>query len=141
MKCYRSVGCGPYENRSCSECPASKPEYVSRNQKNQSAESIDHSKDSFDGYKDFLSLRRYLFDFWNKHGMDECHKSYEWTFELLLSFPNYFDNGADNDEPDYFEITLHCYVLGPHRHYHWRGNNFKEVVKEARHDIERWINE
>lgn len=93
----------------------------------------------FDGYKDFLSLRRYLFDFWNKHGMDECHKSYEGAFELLLSFPCYFDDGADKDEPDFFEITLHCYVLGPYRHYHWRGNNFKEVVNEARKDIERWI--
>ena len=26
-KCYRSGGCGPYENRPCNECPASKPEY------------------------------------------------------------------------------------------------------------------
>ena len=25
--CYRSGGCGPYENRPCNECPASKPEY------------------------------------------------------------------------------------------------------------------
>lgn len=28
MQCYRSGGCGPYEMYSCSECPASKPEYV-----------------------------------------------------------------------------------------------------------------
>ena len=28
MACYRSGGCGPYEMRSCSECPASKPEYM-----------------------------------------------------------------------------------------------------------------
>ena len=27
-KCYRSGGCGPYEMYSCSECPASKPEYL-----------------------------------------------------------------------------------------------------------------
>lgn len=27
IKCYRTGGCGPYENRSCSECPASKPIY------------------------------------------------------------------------------------------------------------------
>jgi len=27
MACYREGGCGPYENRPCSECPASKPEY------------------------------------------------------------------------------------------------------------------
>lgn len=31
MACYRSGGCGPYENRSCSECPASKPEYANKN--------------------------------------------------------------------------------------------------------------
>lgn len=28
MPCYRSGGCGPYESRSCSECPASKPSYL-----------------------------------------------------------------------------------------------------------------
>lgn len=30
MSCYRRGGCGPYENRSCYECPASKPEYLTR---------------------------------------------------------------------------------------------------------------
>ena len=28
MACYRNGGCGPYENRPCNECPASKPEYM-----------------------------------------------------------------------------------------------------------------
>ena len=32
MTCYRKGGCGPYEMRSCNECPASKPEYAQRNQ-------------------------------------------------------------------------------------------------------------
>lgn len=27
MPCYRNGGCGPYEGRSCTECPASKPGY------------------------------------------------------------------------------------------------------------------
>ena len=27
-KCYKSGGCGVYENRPCNECPASKPEYL-----------------------------------------------------------------------------------------------------------------
>ena len=31
MACYRNGGCGPYEMRSCNECPASKPEYTNRN--------------------------------------------------------------------------------------------------------------
>lgn len=30
MTCYRRGGCGPYEMRSCYECPASKPEYAKR---------------------------------------------------------------------------------------------------------------
>lgn len=30
MKCYRNGGCGPYEMRSCSECPASKEDYLRR---------------------------------------------------------------------------------------------------------------
>lgn len=33
MTCYRSGGCGQYEMRSCSECPASKPEYLIKNTK------------------------------------------------------------------------------------------------------------
>ena len=30
MSCYRNGGCGPYEMCSCTECPASKPEYLKR---------------------------------------------------------------------------------------------------------------
>lgn len=33
MSCYKSGGCGVYEMYSCSECPASKPEYLNRNKK------------------------------------------------------------------------------------------------------------
>ena len=32
MPCYKNGSCGPYEMYSCSECPASKPEYALRNQ-------------------------------------------------------------------------------------------------------------
>ena len=35
MTCYRTGGCGPYEMLSCYECPASKPEYLEREQKNK----------------------------------------------------------------------------------------------------------
>jgi hypothetical protein len=33
MACYRKGGCGPYEMYSCSECPASKPEYAMNGEK------------------------------------------------------------------------------------------------------------
>ena len=32
MACYKSGGCGVYEMYSCSECPASKPEYLNKNE-------------------------------------------------------------------------------------------------------------
>jgi len=33
MACYKNGGCGAYEMYSCSECPASKPEYAYKNEK------------------------------------------------------------------------------------------------------------
>lgn len=40
MPCYKSGGCGAYEMRSCSECPASKPEYLLRSK--HPCEGCDH---------------------------------------------------------------------------------------------------
>ena len=44
MRCYRSGGCGPYENRSCTECPASKPSYLERGKKKETAQSEPQKK-------------------------------------------------------------------------------------------------
>ena len=44
MICYKSGGCGVYENHSCNECPASKPEYLHKNQIN----------DYYKGARDFI---------------------------------------------------------------------------------------
>ena len=40
MACYRKGGCGPYEGRSCSECPASKETYLNKSRIQQSIENI-----------------------------------------------------------------------------------------------------
>ena len=40
MACYRSGGCGPYENRSCNECPASRPEYAKLREERERARII-----------------------------------------------------------------------------------------------------
>ena len=40
MACYRKGGCGPYEGRSCSECPASKETYLNKSRVQQSIENI-----------------------------------------------------------------------------------------------------
>lgn len=38
MSCYKRGGCGVYEMNSCSECPASKPEYLERQKKTDMSE-------------------------------------------------------------------------------------------------------
>lgn len=94
-----------------------------------------------DGYKEFLQLRRSVMKILEKE-MDDCHKSYEGTFEILFSYPNYFDEqnvGEQIDTPDYVKIILHCYVLGPHRHYEWTGKTIYEAVNKAKKDIKDWI--
>jgi hypothetical protein len=91
-------------------------------------------------YSRFLALRRRVMQAIRRElEEDPCYKSYEGTFELLASYPDYFD-GEYTDEPDFFKIVLHCYVLGPARHYEWTGKTFKEALDSAEGEIDSWIN-
>lgn len=92
-------------------------------------------------YEDFLRLRRYVMDALSKIDMSWGHKSYEGAFELTLSYPGYFDDGYDADMPDAVTIDLHCYVIGPARHYKWAGATIKEAVEKCKIDVEPWIKE
>ena len=40
MSCYRNGGCGPYEQLSCTECPASRPEYAKAHDTQQQTHTI-----------------------------------------------------------------------------------------------------
>lgn len=40
MACYRKGGCGPYEGRSCSECPASKETYLNKSKVQQANDEV-----------------------------------------------------------------------------------------------------
>lgn len=75
--------------------------------------------------------------------IDCCGKSYEGAFEILVSYPDYFDREYDNkpDQPDFYLIRLHCYVLGPGRHYEWKGRTLKNALDKAEMDINQWIRE
>ena len=66
---------------------------------------------------------------------DDHHKSYEGIFEVAKCYPSYFER----DEKPTWIITLHCYVIGPHRHYNWRGETFEVALNKAEHDIRKWI--
>lgn len=91
------------------------------------------------GYERFIALRRMLLNALDKVDMSDGCKSYEGIFELTFSYPDYFDSNSKKDDPDFCMITLHCYVLGPGRHYEWRGKTIEEAVKKCEHDIKQWI--
>lgn len=70
---------------------------------------------------------------------DGACKSYEGTWEVLISFPDYFSDNTASSPPDFTEIRLHCYVLGPHRHYEWKGDTFFDALLKAEAEIDSWI--
>ena len=73
---------------------------------------------------------------------DDCgHKSYEGTWELTVSYPSYFEDDTFNAPPESFIVQLHCYVLGPGRHYSWSGKNWMEALKKCQRDIKLWTRE
>lgn len=95
-------------------------------------------------YMLFMSARKkvaeYLAEYF-AHDEDGCCKSYEGTWELLVSYPNYFEDETATAKPDYYQVTLHCYVLGPGRHYEWSGKTWAEVFRKCNADIDKWIKE
>lgn len=93
-----------------------------------------------EGYEKFLELRKWFMEKLDKVDISDGHKSYEGTFELGFSYPSYFDKKWDgvSDEPEYVTIMLHCYVIGPNRHYEWHGRTIEEAVNKAREEIESW---
>lgn len=90
----------------------------------------------------FLLLRKKVASYISDCLKDDCgHKSYEGTWELLVSYPNYFEDETATAKPDFYRITLHCYLIGPHRHYDWDGKTWDEALRKCRNDIERWTKE
>ena len=70
--------------------------------------------------------------------IDSHCKSYEGAFEVLRLYTDYFEDAQAIKEPEVV-IRLHCYVLGPARHYEWKGKTFKEALARADYDITDWI--
>jgi hypothetical protein len=66
-------------------------------------------------------------------------KSYEGTFEWTTCYPNYFDDPNGKAAPCFYVLELHCYVLGPARHYRWDGKTRAEVLDKAEEEINSWL--
>lgn len=69
----------------------------------------------------------------------EPGKSYEGIFEILCSYPDAWEDPDANGKPDYYEIRLHCYLIGPSRHYDWAGKTLEEAFQKCKNDVELWI--
>ena len=89
----------------------------------------------------FDNLRRRLWDLLGTVDFSDGCKSYEGAIEVHCEYPDYFFCLANNEdkpqipEPSYYEITLHCYVLGPTRHYKFKGKTFSQALD----CFEKWI--
>ena len=93
-----------------------------------------------DAKKRFLELRKKVMKAIDRElRSGPCCKSYEGAFEWTVCYPNYFDDDSGNMGATYFVLTLHCYVLGPSRHYDWHGKTMDEVLDKAEKDILKWI--
>ncbi len=67
--------------------------------------------------------------------LDGC-KSYEGAIDVGIYYPNYFESEENTiPAPCLYTITLHCYVLGPARHYTFKG----KTMREALQGFERWL--
>ena len=88
----------------------------------------------------FKKILKMVADYITTYLKEDCgHKSYEGTWEFLASYPSYFEDETATAAPDSYQVTLHCYVLGPGRHYDWKGSSLEKVLEDCERDIRRWI--
>ena len=69
---------------------------------------------------------------------DPCCKSYEGTWEVTVEYRDWFEDESGSLPPKWWCLTLHCYVLGPSRHYNWDGRTFAEAMSKAEYDVSQW---
>lgn len=90
-------------------------------------------------YQRFLALRREVMAQIGIALAEDCFgKSYEGCFEVILNYPNYYEDETGIKEADAYGIRLHCYVLGPGRHHEWWGATFEEALSKAETEIHSW---
>ena len=69
----------------------------------------------------------------------EPGKTYEGEWEVTCSYDG--ADAGDTLHPTYWKIVLHCYLIGPNRHYSWDGRTFADALKKCEYDVTRWCEE
>lgn len=90
-------------------------------------------------FERFYNLRKKLFKAIKETG--ECGKTYEGAFTVYMEMPDYYDDPEAGARPFGWHIHLDCYLVGPYRHYDWRGKSFAEALNKCEREILSWIEE
>lgn len=91
----------------------------------------------------FVQIRSELFKAIAQSLAEDGHcKSYEGA--LVIHLPNYFEESEATRGYGWFgtgawTIEMHCYLIGPNRHYRWEGKSFEDALHKAETDIRAWI--
>ena len=90
----------------------------------------------------FYELRKRVFRAIKEELEADCIcKSYEGAFEVGCEYPNFFDDDEfemGDALPNYYFIRLHCYVLGPSRHYDFSGKTFRQALDQLEQALNEW---
>ena len=73
---------------------------------------------------------------------DGYHKSYEGAVDLTISFPDVFESEYNAKlPPEYYTLTVHCYLLINGRHEDFEGDTFTECLDRFEKALVRWAKE
>ena len=100
----------------------------------------EHHREDRAALKRFYALRKKVMQAIEEQLSIDGHcKSYEGAFEWTMCYPNYFEDENGVANATHFVLTLHCYVLGPARHYDWHGKTMAEALDKAEKEISSWL--
>ena len=66
----------------------------------------------------------------------EPGKPYDGEWEVTCCYAGAYEGRVEFREE--WKIELHCYLLGPGRHYFWLGRTFEAALKQCKADVEEW---
>lgn len=70
----------------------------------------------------------------------EPGKFYEGEWEITFHYPGWDDDSTGTAQPDWCKIKLHCYLIGPSRHYEWEGT-LDDAMARCKADVTQWCKE
>lgn len=89
----------------------------------------------------FYALRTRLFELIQAVD-DGYHKSYEGAVDLTISFPDVFESEYNAKfPPEYYTLTVHCYLLINGRHKDFEGETFTKCLNQFEKALADWAKE